>query len=302
MIDAPEIVAFASWLDSFNVYTFAMISGYLFYFLKMENQHYPTFKKFIQSKLHRLILPAYSVSFLWVIPLSLLFYSMSCTTIFKKYFLMNGPSQLWFLVMLFDVFILGWVVRYFVQKSNIGSILLGGCSFAIAVLGLHYNLNYFMIFTGFMYFPVFLFGFKIRQYKSILLYKIPIIVLFLLEILWFAGNYYMQSQVSGIYKCFWIVSMFGMHLLGAFAAFSILVRASIWFHWNEKSFFTTVGSKTMLMYLLHQQIIYFFIHAFNGILVPEIHVFITFIGTLAISLLLANIILRCRFLKWLTGC
>ena len=49
-IPSPAARFIAEWLGSFHVFAFTVISGYLFYYLQMEKQHYPSFARFICKK------------------------------------------------------------------------------------------------------------------------------------------------------------------------------------------------------------------------------------------------------------
>ena len=44
--EADALGVFSSWLNSFHVYDFTLVSGYIFSFLKWENNKYIEFKPF----------------------------------------------------------------------------------------------------------------------------------------------------------------------------------------------------------------------------------------------------------------
>lgn len=110
---------FSQWLNSFHVYAFTLVSGYIFFSLKIENGKYQKYGMFLINKLKRLVLPACFITLLWVIPISVYFYHYKLDEIITKFLLANSPSQLWFLWMLFWVFVLFWPLSSVFKRSNI---------------------------------------------------------------------------------------------------------------------------------------------------------------------------------------
>lgn len=100
---------FVSWLNSWHIYAFTLVSGYLFYHLRYESDKYYEFVSFLQKKVQRLLIPAYFVGLIWIVPVNTYFWG-DWTKNFFKFFSGVGPSQLWFLFMLFDVFMMAYIV------------------------------------------------------------------------------------------------------------------------------------------------------------------------------------------------
>ena len=108
----------ASWLGTFHVYTFACVSGYLFYYCKYEKNSisYTNFYSFIKNKFKRLIIPYYCIAILWVAPIKYFFYPITIETYFKSYILGEDAEQLWFLLMLFLVFLMAFLLSDLIKK------------------------------------------------------------------------------------------------------------------------------------------------------------------------------------------
>lgn len=291
----------AEWLGSFHVYAFTLISGYLFYYLQMEVNHYPNFTIFIRKKVHRLITPSLAIGLLWVVPITNLFIPLTIQEIVKKYILLYHPSQLWFLGMLFNCFVLGWSLRNFAQRHSLLLILLCIAMYCVGMVGIHYQLDYLMIFTGCMFFPFFEMGYKIRQINSDLLFQFSPLSLLIIDLLLFTCLFSISENLSGIPKSVYFIFRFLINMFGAFSVFSILVQLSNRYEWNNMKLFKYLSQRTMIIYLFHQQIVYFFITFFNGTLPPIIHGIINFIGTIIITLIISNGILRIKSLRFLTG-
>ena len=52
---APYLGWFALWLNSFHIYSFVFLSGYLFYYQRRELGKYSNFTQFIKNKFKRKI-------------------------------------------------------------------------------------------------------------------------------------------------------------------------------------------------------------------------------------------------------
>lgn len=182
-IPSPAARFIAEWLGSFHVFAFTVISGYLFYYLQMEKQHYPSFARFICKKIHRLLTPSWAVGLLWVFPLTYLFIPFSFKELVKKYIFLYQPSQLWFLGMLFVCFVLAWFLRNFARNHTFLLGLLCLAAYGIGIVGNHYRLDYFMICTGLMFLPFFELGYKLRQAHSDWLFRFHPVVLLSVDII-----------------------------------------------------------------------------------------------------------------------
>lgn len=73
------------------------LSGYLFYYLHVEQQKYQKFTSFVVKKAKRLLVPYIFVCLLWAIPF-FIFFGGHYTQILHKFILGESPEQLWFLL------------------------------------------------------------------------------------------------------------------------------------------------------------------------------------------------------------
>lgn len=94
------------------------------------------------------------------------FFSYTVGDVFKKYIIATAPSQLWFLWMLFDVFMIVYCLSDWIYKSNVISVLVSLAGIVIGAIGGKLFPNVFCIWTGFSYIAYFILGCKIRQYGS----------------------------------------------------------------------------------------------------------------------------------------
>lgn len=100
---------FVMWIKCWHTYAFTLVSGYLFYYLRFESNKYQIFKDFLCKKICRLLVPAYCVGLLWGVPIKMYLWGYGFDLVFK-FILGLQTSQFWFLFMLFDVFVMAYIV------------------------------------------------------------------------------------------------------------------------------------------------------------------------------------------------
>ena len=87
--DSAGLKMIALWLNSFHIYGFTLISGYLFAYKVLKGG-----------------------------------YNVSWEKIVNAYFLCTFPEQLWFLWMLFGVFVIAWPLRWvFLNRPKVGYLI-----------------------------------------------------------------------------------------------------------------------------------------------------------------------------------
>lgn len=95
---------------SFHMPLFVFVSGYLYFYTVAEQRHNDSIIVFVKKKLSRLIIPYFSIAILWMIPIrvAIEYYSdLSLYNVFIKGVILGGDTgSLWFLLMLFNVFVL----------------------------------------------------------------------------------------------------------------------------------------------------------------------------------------------------
>ena len=106
VVTSNLLTVVAKWLNSFHIYAFTLVSGYIFCYIKYEKGQYQEFSAFAKNKAMRLLIPYVFIAIVWVIPIQCIFFRYDIVTVLNKYVLATSPSQLWFLVMLYDVFII----------------------------------------------------------------------------------------------------------------------------------------------------------------------------------------------------
>ena len=277
------------------------MSGYLFCFLKYEKGKYEKWWPFIINKAKRLLVPYAFVSIIWVIPLSQPFFLWDAKTIVYKYLLGTAPSQLWFLLMLFCVFMLCYLLSDFFRKHTIYGAIVIMLIYGVGLIGKTAAPNYLQMFTACSYMPLFWIGFKMRQYGSEELHRLHPLVWIAGYLIIFVVTSYVQRFDGLFFTLLHLGLRFLLNVVGASMAFVILQKLANRIRWKESEVFKCLSKNAMAIYLFHQQVIYLFIHWLNGMVNPYIHAVINFLGSLAISLLISSLLMKFKLTRALVG-
>lgn len=298
---AAGIYWLVQWLAACQNYAFALASGYLFYYVKYERGGYGHFGSFLCNKAKRLLVPFLFVGAAWVIPVSCLYLKQDLWQTVVDYLLVKDAGQIWFLVMLFGVFLLFWPLSDFFAKHHWAGALAMLGIYASRFIGGRFLPNYFSIWNVTKFLAVFWIGFKLRQGTLDFIRKIPLW-------LWIAGYtalmllYEINLSAYGVLGV--LVSYgveFAVHAVGAVMAFFALQWLAKKVRWKENNIFGFFAKHSMVIYLFHQQIIYFTIRELNGLLNPYVHAMVNFVCATIISAAISALIMRFRATRAFVG-
>lgn len=68
-ISSSSLALVYDWINSFHIYAFTIVSGYIFAFKKCGGG-YTQYLPFLKNKVKRLLIPYIFVALIWVIPIS----------------------------------------------------------------------------------------------------------------------------------------------------------------------------------------------------------------------------------------
>lgn len=184
----PALGVFVQWLSTIHVPLFLLGSGYIWAYLKMETDKYDDACVVLKKKARRLLVPYLFVGVVWAGPVYCFFYGPVSTV--EAFVLGNNPSQLWFLLALFWMFVfveLMWRIRpAFMCKWGI---LLASAIvtyiFARAVYAL--PLDLLQVARALDYFPCFLLGALLRQTNTSRFWRIKPAALFAADVALFVA-------------------------------------------------------------------------------------------------------------------
>ena len=296
---SSQFLAFlCAWLNSFHIYVFTFVSGYLFFYLKYEKQKYNSFLKDALHRGKRLLIPYICASVFWVIPFYVHYNSPKTLTVVKNFALAISPNQLWFLVMIFMVFVIFYLLSNVFEKYNIVvGFLLSVAIYGISWVGAFIFPNLFQIWTAGKYIFFYYMGFAFRKYRDNILYKIPWICYFVVHIALLSVHFfYVSNKETTFFKLSGIalspvISTFGVLMVVVGLSKFKYVRL------KENKVFLLLSKHNFFMYLVHQQIIYVVISLLNNRVSTPLLVLLNFVVSFSISLLFGVLISKIPIVK-----
>ena len=295
----------ARWMNTFHIYGFALVSGYLFYYSRIECGKYPTYGGFLLTKVKRLLLPYLFVVTLWVIPFHWYFFRCSFSVIVDKYILGKSASQLWFLLMLFGVFLLFYPFARLFHRFPLAGAAFVLLAYVTSIRAPWGFLGYYGLRNALAYLPFFWLGFVLRQYKDArftsLLLRIPAPIPPAVHIALFALREYLGTLSLGAsFTPLLRLLQFAVTTGGALAAYLTLRRLALRVRW-ERPFFLQLARCSMPIYLFHQQLVYIAVTLLNGVMSPYLQVPIVVAFALGGAWGISLLFLKFRYTRPLVG-
>jgi surface polysaccharide O-acyltransferase-like enzyme len=146
--------------------------------------------------------------------------------------------------------------------------------------------------------PFFWLGTQIRKKDLHFIYKIPVLTYFAVDIgLFLAWRVFLES--SGLLYFLLFVSGILVNFWGAVASFVVLQRLAGSIRTHKA--FKRLGERSMGIYLIHQQLVYFMISLLNGKMMPIVMVGITFSLVLLLSYAIIGYLRKNGILRTLMG-
>lgn len=291
----------ASWLNSFHIYGFTFVSGYLFYYLKFEKNKYQDKKKFVFNKVKRLLIPFVFASIVWVVPWYIFYNGFLYVEIIKKYVFAIAPSQLWFLWMLFWIFVIAISLPERIYKTWFRMAVISVIILGLSMIGRRFIPNYFQIWTGCKYFIFFAIGMMIRKYAYCFIFKVPCIVWFILHLILFIIIQFIEGQTGFVLKVINLGATLLLNIVGAIMAFTVLNSIADKVNYKENKVIRFFKEHNFVIYLFHQQIICGTITLFNGKVSNIILLLINFGVAIIVSALISIVLHKWRTTRVLVG-
>ena len=273
--------------------TFVFISGFLYGYMYIERGKYRKVKSFIINKSKRLLIPY----FFWGIVMILMMPLLHIPWIN----LFTGIAHLWFLLMLFEIFVLMALLNKLgigVQKAKILDFVVVIISFILLYVWKQYSSHqhFFGIDNTLYYLPAFFVGFYFAKYRQktngrIIAFSLFIIGITLLLVLSFWG--YHESNT--LYRI--------PAILVSVSAMILLKDSS--FPFCQSKMFVNLDKNSMGIYIFNQIVVFVLLltpdiktflshHSFVG-------VFLIFIISFIIPWILSNLLNKSKYTSFLIG-
>ena len=250
-------------------------------------------------KAKRLIIPYIFVSLIWVIPLSTALLQWNINYIVRNFILCEGPSQLWFLWMLFDVFIIVRLMWKLISKSCFLGWAISLMLYGIGIIGYKYIPNYFCIWTALEYVIVFYAGVRIWQGSKIDIVPWYVWIAIDIVLYWFSQSYSFASNVLGTILS--ISTFLLLHLVGAVMSYEVIQFISSKIDFNNNKIVKKFCETSMPVYLFHQQIIYLSILMFKDLVSVYFNIILNFCISIFVAYIIGRVLLKHRITRLLIG-
>lgn len=304
-VQSPALGVFAQWLNTFHVPVFVFTSGYLYAYLKGETNRYESTSVVIAKKAKRLLVPYAFACVVWVVPFWVFFNGTD--QVVDKYLLAGSPSQLWFLVMLFMVFLLFELLWKLLGRRMLAvSIRTVACPAVLyccgCVLGGTLPVDVGQIASACRFACIFWVGMAFRVLPTQVFWKIPPVVPFASHSLLFALALFVGTKEGAVFSVASITLWLVVRLAGVAMAIAVLGRAFARFGAMESRWGGILAKSCFGVYLFHQQVVQVVISMFNVSSIPPLALALAcFVVSLVVSLEITVVLRRFRFTRFLMG-
>lgn len=172
-VNSPIYGLIASYVYTFHVPMLVFVSGSIYYYCRINKGKYSSLKSLIINKLKRLIVPFLFIGILYSIPIKYII-GMIEGNIFiniKDFVLGSNTGHLWYLLMLFNIFILFYLYEKFILNKKY-SIILNLILFSILYISSGFFTNIFQINRAIQYSIFFYLGYEFFRSKDKLILKL----------------------------------------------------------------------------------------------------------------------------------
>ncbi len=289
------------YLGVFHVYTFTFLSGYLFAYQK-NNNSYKFFSEFVKNKIKRLIIPYISVSCLWLIPFNIHYLQWTNKDIIEKVVLCVWPSQLWYCIMLFNVFLISYFLYSKLKYYPIINTIILIAIYFLGLIGRAYIKNYFTIWTICEHLLFFWLGYCFYFYSNLfnINKKEKLLFIFILHVFTFIVYDILYYKVSFEFVYYTIELI--CRIIGVLNIVSIAYYyKSILYKYFQSEKLQIIIKNTFGIYLFHQQLIYVFINEFYWISNPWLQILVNLIFSFILSLGISALFNKFKLTRFMIG-
>ena len=172
-VNSPIYGLIASYVYTFHVPMLVFVSGSIYYYCRINKGKYSSLKSLIINKLKRLIVPFLFIGILYSIPIKYIIGMIEGNIInnIKSFILGLNTGHLWYLLMLFDIFIIFYLYEKFILNRKY-SIVLNLILFSILYISSGFFTNIFQINRAIQYTIFFYLGYEFFRSKDKLILKL----------------------------------------------------------------------------------------------------------------------------------
>ena len=300
----------ASYVYTFHVPMLVFVSGAIYYYCRINKEKYSSIKSLIINKFKRLILPFLFVGIIYSIPIKYII-GMTEGNIFsniKSFILGSNTGHLWYLLMLFDIFIIFYLYEKFILNRKY-SIVLNLILFSILYISSGFFTNIFQINRAIQYSIFFYLGYEFFRSKDKLILKLeklksksilimtPVLITISLVLILVSKMKLSNIMLSKFFSlinvviaiicitiCYLIVYLINNRMK------NIIIKEKI------DKLINIIGKYSFSIYLLHEPIIFIILYFIaNKYISPNILVMVCLSISVSLSMLISVIYMKIKY-------
>ncbi len=280
---------------------FVVISGYTYNYNREQQNKYSCKKSFIRSKAKRLLVPYLITGLLFMIPLQTVFnvYTDQQSLIersIRGILLGRSPGHLWYLLMLFNVFVLFRLLEDTINRQSYSKNIF--LMVMVAVMSSSIP-NVYQIAASCRYLLYFYIGYLLsRHIEQMLTIKLKARWLVLAYFVMFNSRYLMKEagDLPRIFHVLDSVLAYSTTCLGIACLLVMIFRDNGMFEGiKNKRLYACINRYSFSIYLVHQPIMLVLIVWIKGIAIPAFVAYsLLFIVTMTLAIQIAMMLQRCK--------
>ena len=309
-VNSPIYGLIASYVYTFHVPMLVFVSGAIYYYCRINKEKYSSIKSLIINKFKRLILPFLFVGIIYSIPIKYII-GMTEGNIFsniKSFILGSNTGHLWYLLMLFDIFIIFYLYEKFILNRKY-SIVLNLILFSILYISSGFFTNIFQINRAIQYSIFFYLGYEFFRSKDKLILTLeklksksilimtPVLITISLVLILVSKMKLSNIMLSKFFSlinvviaiicitiCYLIVYLINNRMK------NIIIKEKI------DKLINIIGKYSFSIYLLHEPIIFIILYFIaNKYISPNILVMVCLSISVSLSMLISVIYMKIKY-------
>lgn len=316
IVKAPLFHLLDLYISSFHIKLFLFVSGYLYCYGKLNKKQYKKNKDFFINKAKRLLIPYFFIALIYMVPIQLWikygpYQNQSLLDIvFKGIILGKFPDHLWYVMMIFNVFVIfKLLLEKLTSKYSMVSIL--AVLFLLNLTSMKVIPDFFQLPTTFKNLIYFYIGYIVfanqDKLKRFITKKYAFAFFTAHLFVWSINTYFRSTSYVKMAKLkpIFVTNDFIMGVLGIFFCYIFIY---LYFqnnndpNINKNYIYRYLNQYNFSIYLLHEPIIFIILSKYAPTLInPIILVSLCFFGSILISILLSKIIERIKIIRPVIG-
>lgn len=303
-VNSPIYGLIASYVYTFHVPMLVFVSGAIYYYCRINKGKYSSLKSLIINKFKRLILPFLFIGILYSIPIKYIIGMTEGNIInnIKSFVLGLNTGHLWYLLMLFNIFILFYLYESFILNKKY--------SIVLNLISSGFFTNIFQINRAIQYSIFFYLGYEFFRSKDRLILKLeklksksilimtPILIAISLVLILVSKMKLSSIMLSKFFSLINVVIAMICIIICYLIVYLINNRMkNIILKEKIDKLINIIGKYSFNIYLLHEPIIFIVLHFIASKYInPNILVMVCLSISVSLSMLISVIYMKIKYI------